>query len=273
MNGAAVRVGVGTRLKYDGEVVVVEEMFGSAAGNELLVRDGADRRFRLSLRVALSSGRATVIATGPGPEVDDDGETASVLFALLSEEELAEVRERAAHVNEVLTGFRSGSEEAPQPGEPRPQYAVTVPKLQRYETKATEVGVSVRTIKRWVRAFLDRHHLAHEPLTWQPPTTLLDGFDLPGCDPHAVALARLHQLIRGPSQSPTAAAQKLDTMPEVVRYLLALHPAPTTQRAAHGWRPNAALRYAREALPPDPIPLASTPCSSAHSNRSATRSG
>lgn len=151
---AAVRVGVGTRLKYDGEVVVVEEMFGSAAGNELLVRDGADRRFRLSLRGVLSSGRATVIATEPGPEADDDRETASVLFALLSEEELAEVRGRAAHVNEVLTGFRSGSEELAEPGEPTPQYAATVPKLQRYEAKATELGVSVRTIKRWVRAYL-----------------------------------------------------------------------------------------------------------------------
>ncbi|MCZ4103216.1 LysR family transcriptional regulator [Streptomyces sp. So13.3] len=103
------------------------------------------------------------------------------------------------------------------------------------------------------RAFLDRHHLAHEPLTWQPPTTLLDGLGLPGCDPHTVDLARLHQLIRGHSQSPTAAAQELDTTPEAIRYLLALHPAPTTQRTAHGWRPNAALRYARETLPPDDL--------------------
>lgn len=154
VTGAAVRVGVGTRLKYDGEVVVVEEMFGSAAGNEVLVRDGPGRRFRLSLREVLASGRAQVIATGPGPEPDDDRETASVLFALLGEEELAEVRERAAHINEVLTGFRSGSDEAAEPGEPRPQYATTAPKLQRYEAKATELGVSVRTIKRWVRAFL-----------------------------------------------------------------------------------------------------------------------
>jgi hypothetical protein len=145
---------VGTRLKYDGEVVVVEEMFGSAADNEVLVRDGPGRRFRLSLREVLASGRAQVIATGPGPESDDDRETASVLFALLSEEELAEVRERAAHINEVLTGFRSGSDELAEPGEPRPQYATTLPKLQRYEAKTTELGVSVRTIKRWVRAFL-----------------------------------------------------------------------------------------------------------------------
>ncbi|MEH0517304.1 TnsA-like heteromeric transposase endonuclease subunit [Streptomyces sp. B21-079] len=154
VSGAAVRVGVGTHLRYDGEVVVVEEMFGSAAGNEILVRDGPGRRFRLSLREALSSGRAVVIATGPGPEADDDRESASVLLAQLSEEELAEVRERAAHINEVLTGFRSGSAELPEPGEPRPQYADTVPKLQRYDAKATELGVSVRSIKRWVRAFL-----------------------------------------------------------------------------------------------------------------------
>ncbi|WAX78338.1 TnsA-like heteromeric transposase endonuclease subunit [Streptomyces sp. KMM 9044] len=154
LTGAAVRVGVGTRLKYDGEVVVVEQMFGSAAGNEVLVRDGQGRRFRLSLREVLSSGRAQVIATGPGPEADDDRDTASVLFAQLSDEKLAEVRERAAHVNEVLTGFRSGNAELAEPGEPRPQYAATVPKMQRYEMKAAELDVSVRTIKRWVRAFL-----------------------------------------------------------------------------------------------------------------------
>lgn len=61
MSGAAVRVGVGTRLKYDGEVTVVEEMVASAAAIE--------------------------------------------------EEEVAKVRERVAHMNEVLTGFRSGSGE------------------------------------------------------------------------------------------------------------------------------------------------------------------
>ncbi|MFI6688001.1 TnsA-like heteromeric transposase endonuclease subunit [Streptomyces sp. NPDC050485] len=153
MGGAAVRVGVGTRLMYDGEAVVVEEMFGSAAGNEVLVRDRLDRRFRLSLREVLASGRASVIAAGPGPAADDDAETASVLFAQLTDEALAEVRERAAHINEVLYGFRSGSAEFPEAGEPRPQYESTVPKLQRYEAKARELGVSVRSIKRWVSAF------------------------------------------------------------------------------------------------------------------------
>lgn len=154
MNGAAARVGVGTRLKYDGEVVVVEEMFGAAAGNEILVRDGPGRRFRLALREVLSSGRAQVIAEEPGPASDDPGDTASVILAQLSKEELAKVRERAAHINEVLYGFRSGTAELAAPDEPKPEYAPTVPKMERYETKAAELDVSVRTIKRWVHAFL-----------------------------------------------------------------------------------------------------------------------
>ncbi|MCZ4095253.1 TnsA-like heteromeric transposase endonuclease subunit [Streptomyces sp. H39-C1] len=153
VNGSAVRVGVGTRLKYDGEVVTVEEMFGSAAGNEVLVRDGRSCRFRLSLREVLASGRAAVIPDGRGPGSDDPRETASILLAQLTDEELEAVRERAAHINEVLYGFRSGSAECPEPGEPRTPYVATAPKLQRYEAKAAELGVSVRTIKRWVRAF------------------------------------------------------------------------------------------------------------------------
>ncbi|NEB65137.1 transposase family protein [Streptomyces diastaticus] len=153
VNESAVRVGVGTRLKYNGEVVTVEEMFASPAGNEVLVRDGRGRRLRLSLREALASGRAGIIPEGPGPGADEPRETASVVLAQLTDEELEAVRERAAHINEVLYGFRSGNAEFPEEGEPRAPYAATVPKLQRYAAKADELGVSVRTIKRWVRAF------------------------------------------------------------------------------------------------------------------------
>ncbi|UXY26082.1 TnsA-like heteromeric transposase endonuclease subunit [Streptomyces sp. HUAS TT20] len=98
MTGAAVRVGVGTRLMDDGEAVVVEAMFGAAAGNEVLVRDGSGRRFRLSVREVLTSSRAAVIPERLGPASDDDRETASVILAQLTDAELAEVRERAAHM-------------------------------------------------------------------------------------------------------------------------------------------------------------------------------
>ena len=36
MSGAGVRVGVGTRFAYDGEVVEVVEMLATTAGNEVL---------------------------------------------------------------------------------------------------------------------------------------------------------------------------------------------------------------------------------------------
>ncbi|NNN32696.1 hypothetical protein HLK59_20470 [Streptomyces sp. S3(2020)] len=82
--------------------------------------------------VSAGGDRPTAQApTWPGPQADDDRETASVPFALLGEEELAEVRERAAHANEVVTGLRSGSKELPGPGEPRPQHTATVSKLPR----------------------------------------------------------------------------------------------------------------------------------------------
>ncbi|MEV7787615.1 hypothetical protein AB0O72_19825 [Streptomyces sp. NPDC088106] len=63
------------------------------------------------------------------------------------------VLERAAHVREVLTGFRSGSEELPAVGEPRAAYAAGEPMESRYAAKAAEREVATRTVKRWVAAF------------------------------------------------------------------------------------------------------------------------
>lgn len=61
--------------------------------------------------------------------------------------------ERAAHVREVLTGFRSGSEELALPGEPRREYQADVPLSRRYASKAGELGAGVRSIERWVQQF------------------------------------------------------------------------------------------------------------------------
>ncbi|MEV7092702.1 transposase [Amycolatopsis sp. NPDC051045] len=52
------------------------------------------------------------------------------------------VRERAAHVREVLTGYRAG-----------PQYAPNLSPTSRYKAKAVELGVGVRTLQRWVADF------------------------------------------------------------------------------------------------------------------------
>ncbi|WP_078655755.1 TnsA-like heteromeric transposase endonuclease subunit [Streptomyces fulvoviolaceus] len=182
----AVRVGVGTRFHYDGEVVTVEEMFGSAAGNEILVKDGRGRRFRLSLREVLASGRARVIAAKPGPSSGDPGETASVVLAQLDDDELEKVRERAAHLNEVICGFRSGSPELAAPGEPRLQYAPGTPKMARYQAKADELGVGLRTLTRWVSAFQLEREAA---LTRDRPERAVDAGGVGRADPRWVEMA------------------------------------------------------------------------------------
>jgi hypothetical protein len=72
---------------------------------------------------------------------------ASVVLTELSDAQRETINERAAHVREMLTGYRSGSAELAQPGEPRPQFDPTLPLMSRYQSKATELGVTARTVQ------------------------------------------------------------------------------------------------------------------------------
>jgi transposase InsO family protein len=151
---ACVRIGVGTKFTYDGEIVTIIEMFPAGRGNEVLVEDrGGKRRFWLALRELLASGHAEVIADDEGPRSDDDVEVAGIVLANLNAQELAEVTAKAEHVREVLTGYRSGSSAICTPDEPRPQYAPGLLLCERYLAKAEEVGVDHRTIRRWVSEY------------------------------------------------------------------------------------------------------------------------
>jgi hypothetical protein len=153
MSGAGVRVGVGTRFRYDGETVEVIEMAITATGNEVMLKDHHGRLMRLAVRELLLSDRARVIPDSPGPSSDDDEEIASVALDRLPEGQREALLERAAHIREVLTGYRSGSPEIAEEGEPRPQYAPGRPLYERYADKAAELDVTRRTIQRWVQGF------------------------------------------------------------------------------------------------------------------------
>ena len=153
MSGAGVRVGVGTRFRYDGETVEVIEMAITATGNELVLKDRHDRVMRLAVKELLLSDRAQVIPDSPGPTSDDDKDLATVVLAQLSNGQRDALLEKAAHIREVLTGYRSGSPEIAEEGEPRPQYAPDRPLYERYTDKAAELGVTRRTIQRWVQGF------------------------------------------------------------------------------------------------------------------------
>lgn len=151
---AGVRVGVGTQFSYDGETLTVVEMFATGQGSEVLVEDrGGKRRYRLALRELLASGRAHVITSQDCLRSDDAIELASVVLSALSAAARQDVAVRAGHVREVLTGYTSGSAEMPLFGEPRPGYRSERPLMQRYRAKAKELGVTERTVMRWVKAY------------------------------------------------------------------------------------------------------------------------
>lgn len=153
MSRAGARVGVGTRFRYDGETVEVVEMAATTAGNEVVLKDARGRLLRLSLKELLFSDRAAISPDGPGPSADDEGEIASVVLGQLDEAEKRKVLDRAEHVREVLTGYRSGSPELARDDEPRPEYSPERPLEARYAAKIAELGMGLRTLKRWIAEF------------------------------------------------------------------------------------------------------------------------
>ena len=122
MNSGAVRVGVGTRFFSDGEIVEITEIHPSAAGIEaVLKRTRTQHVLRMSVRELLAGDRARVLPVEAGPSANDPFDTPGVVLANLSESERGAVLERAAHLREVLTGYRSGHAGTAIVGEPREQ--------------------------------------------------------------------------------------------------------------------------------------------------------
>ncbi len=151
--GAHIRVGVGTRVIHEGQLLkVVEVHAGGPAGAEVvLCSNGAEPQYlRMSIGALLADGRYRLVPDTSGPSTADPVDPASSILSALTEQERNAVAARAEHIREVLTGFCSGSEELARVGEPRAEYHPTLPKVQRYQSKAQELGVSLRTIKQWV---------------------------------------------------------------------------------------------------------------------------
>jgi len=191
----AVVIGPGSRFTFDGEVVEVTGF----EGTRVTLRDGRDRWRTLGLAGFLA-GAVPVEAPGGRPApVGPVGP----LLAGLSGGEQSVVTERAGHVREVLTGYRSGTTEAARPGEPRPDYDPARPLGGRQEAKARELGVTDRTIRRWVRAYRDSgeagladsrrvsgHRLALDP-RWEEACRTVVAGQVGASTPTAGALLRL----------------------------------------------------------------------------------
>lgn len=136
-------VGIGTRLRHDGDwftVVGIDD-------GRLRLRSDVNRRIVLAHTATLLADPATI--------VDDDNRepaAAGPILDGLDSTRQALLDERLGHVRELMSGYRSGSADAPAEGEPRAGYDPALPLNDRYAHKATELGVSVRTLERWVAA-------------------------------------------------------------------------------------------------------------------------
>lgn len=76
------------------------------------------------------------------------------------------------------------------------------------------------------RDFLAERGIHDEPVTWQPPTSLLDGLTLPGPDRDRIDLSLLHRLVRQRKHPVRHAAETLGISIETVRQVLDEQPAP-----------------------------------------------
>lgn len=162
--GGTVMLRPGAMFVFDGEVAEVVQL----EGTRVTLRDAAGG-WR-TLRVADFLARAASLeAAQPAHAVDNGGGPrdgaasgggapgewlpVGTVLAALSQDERAQVAERADHVREVLTGFRSGSPQKARSGEPRPEYSPARSLGERYAAKAAELEVGARTIRRWVHGY------------------------------------------------------------------------------------------------------------------------
>ncbi|TRW80997.1 DDE-type integrase/transposase/recombinase [Mycolicibacterium sp. 018/SC-01/001] len=155
MRPATTDVRIGTRFFYDGEMVEVVEMhcaYGDVALATKDVRSGALRQIALS--EVMSSDNVRLLDDGREPEIPDDAVPAAVIWGAVSESERHRARERASHVREVLTGYRSGSARTASAMEPRAAYRSNMSRTDRVSAKARELRCGVRTVQRWVAAYL-----------------------------------------------------------------------------------------------------------------------
>jgi transposase InsO family protein len=146
---AVIRLGVGSRLLFDGEPMQVTELLD----RDVLLRAASGGVRRVPL-VMILDGRSDGVRL---LDVADDGaertDPVADVLGQLSAEQLRLVRDRAGHVREVLTGFRSGAVELAREGEPREGYGPSTQLNTRYSLKAAELGVSEISVRRWARAF------------------------------------------------------------------------------------------------------------------------
>ncbi|MFF7192517.1 TniQ family protein [Streptomyces sp. NPDC008079] len=134
------------------------------------------------------------------------------------------------------------------PGYPRVNEAQFRAVSARYA--ALQTPELAQALEEEARNFLASQRIHREPVTWQPPLTLLTGLDLPGADPAQIDTAHLHRLIRQRKNPVQHAADTLDTSIEAIRLVLDEQPAPALPPSPSTAKATGHIRFkARQAVP------------------------
>lgn len=142
----------GTDLIYDGEACTITEI----ADGAIVVRDRTGRHRRLRMIDVLRPAQEGGLARIPGrPSAGPSPTPIAVLWSDATGSAQATAAERADHVREVLTGYKSGTPGIAREGEPRLEFHPQLALRKRQQAKADELGVSPRTIERWVARYRD----------------------------------------------------------------------------------------------------------------------
>jgi len=220
--GSTAMITVGTRVSRDGENFTV-------LGIE-------DQRLRLRGR----GGQVVLMHTAAllaDPATTIEGADTTTVQALgpvlenLTVAQRVQLDEHLAHVRELLTGYASGSAASATEGEPRAPFDPALPLTDRYAAKAAELGVSVRTLKRWVAAFREIG-----------PAGLLDGRGLRVADPLSGVDERWLAMCR------TVLAEHTDAARPTQNLLLQRVSARVAAEHGQGVVPEPGTRKARAVL-------------------------
>jgi hypothetical protein len=135
---------IGMPIQRDGGVFTVVEI----SGPRLLLRRHGDGQVRqVDVGWLMCHPTTSVVAASDPPPA------AGITLGTLDTAGADELSTRVAHVQELLTGYAQGCPELAADGEPPPGYGPAVALMDRCRAKATELGVGISTLRRWVAAF------------------------------------------------------------------------------------------------------------------------
>lgn len=164
----------GSDLVYDGEPCTIVEICDGA----IITRDRAGRSRRLRmvdvLRPPNEGGRAHI----PGRTREgEQGTPLAVIWSDATDSVKARSAERSDHIREVLTGYKSGTNDIAREGEPRLEFHPSRSLSERVAAKAVELGKGRRTIARWVAQYKDAGEVGMVDCRSAQPGMSLVNFD------------------------------------------------------------------------------------------------